>query len=78
MHDHDIEGQVSIAVLEGSDELLGDNDTTIPTEPGDIAISESQGFVSVQSEIINLKSTIAKAPLLHYLPRRASVFSDCP
>ena len=40
LHSHDIEGQVSIAVLEGNGEFLGDNDETFPAGPGDILISE--------------------------------------
>jgi len=40
IHSHDIEGQLSIAVLEGSGEFLGENETTIPARPGDILISE--------------------------------------
>jgi quercetin dioxygenase-like cupin family protein len=40
VHSHDIEGQVSIAVLEGKGKFLADNDATLPAEPGDILISE--------------------------------------
>jgi quercetin dioxygenase-like cupin family protein len=40
LHSHDIEGQVSIAVLEGNGEFLADNDETFPAGPGDILISE--------------------------------------
>lgn len=40
LHSHDIEGQVSIAVLEGNGEFLADNDETVPAGPGDILISE--------------------------------------
>ncbi len=40
VHSHDIEGQVSIAVLEGSGEFLGEDDATMPAGPGDICISE--------------------------------------
>jgi len=40
LHSHDIEGEVSIAVLEGNGEFLGDNDETFPAGPGDILISE--------------------------------------
>jgi quercetin dioxygenase-like cupin family protein len=31
---------LSIAVLEGSGEFLGENETTIPAGPGDVLISE--------------------------------------
>ena len=40
IHSHDIEGQLSIAVLEGSGEFLGEDETTIPAQPGDVLISE--------------------------------------
>jgi len=40
LHSHDIEGEVSIAVLEGNGEFLAANDETLPAEPGDILISE--------------------------------------
>ncbi len=39
MHSHDIEGQVSILVLEGEGEFLG-KDTSLPAKAGDILISE--------------------------------------
>ena len=40
IHSHDIEGQVSIAVLEGEGEFLGDKGTVLPAEPGNVLISE--------------------------------------
>ena len=40
MHSHHIEGEVSIAVLEGKGEFLADNNKTLPAGPGDILISE--------------------------------------
>jgi quercetin dioxygenase-like cupin family protein len=40
LHSHDIEGEVSIAVLEGKGEFLGDNGETLPAGPGDVLISE--------------------------------------
>ena len=40
VHSHDIEGQVSIAVLEGTGEFLVDKGAAIPAEPGDVLISE--------------------------------------
>ena len=40
LHSHDIEGEVSIAVLEGKGEFLADNAETLPAEPGDVLISE--------------------------------------
>ena len=40
VHSHDIDGQLSILVIEGEGEFLGDNDTTIPAKVGDMLISE--------------------------------------
>jgi quercetin dioxygenase-like cupin family protein len=40
VHSHDIEGQVSIAVLEGEGVFLGEGNTSIQAGPGDILISE--------------------------------------
>ena len=40
LHSHDIEGQVSIAVLEGKGVFLADNNETLPAKAGDILISE--------------------------------------
>ena len=40
VHSHDIEGQVSIAVLEGQGSFLGKDDSSIPAKPGDVLISD--------------------------------------
>ena len=40
IHSHDIEGQLSIAVLEGEGEFLGKDGTTMPANPGDVLISD--------------------------------------
>ncbi len=40
IHSHEIEGQVSIAVLEGEGEFLGKEGAIIPAHPGDILISD--------------------------------------
>ncbi len=40
IHSHDIEGEVSIAVLEGEGEFLGKEGAAIPANPGDILISD--------------------------------------
>jgi quercetin dioxygenase-like cupin family protein len=40
VHSHEIEGQVSIAILEGSGEFLGKDESTLPAEPGDVLVSE--------------------------------------
>jgi quercetin dioxygenase-like cupin family protein len=40
IHSHDIDGQLSIAVLEGRGEFLGQDNKTIPAQPGDVLISD--------------------------------------
>lgn len=40
IHSHDIEGQVSIVVLEGTGEFLGENGSTILASPGDVLVSD--------------------------------------
>ena len=40
VHSHDLDGQLSIQVLEGSGYFLGENGGEIPAKQGDILISE--------------------------------------
>ncbi len=40
VHSHEIDGQLSILVVEGEGEFLGDNDATIPAKTGDILIAD--------------------------------------
>ena len=40
IHSHDIEGQVSIVVLEGEGEFLGKDDKALPAKTGEILVSE--------------------------------------
>ena len=40
IHSHEIEGQLSIVVLEGEGEFLGKEGATIPAGPGDTLISD--------------------------------------
>lgn len=40
IHSHDIDGQLSIAVLEGEGEFLAKEGATIPANPGDVLISD--------------------------------------
>ncbi len=39
IHHHDLEGQVSIAILDGEGEFLG-KDTALPAKKGDVLISD--------------------------------------
>ena len=40
VHAHDIEGQVSLTVLEGEGEFLGQDGATLPARKGDVLISD--------------------------------------
>ena len=40
IHSHDIDGQLSIVVLEGEGKFLGKNEATLPAAPGDVLISD--------------------------------------
>jgi quercetin dioxygenase-like cupin family protein len=40
IHSHDVEGQLSILVLEGNGEFLAQDGLTMPAQPGDILISD--------------------------------------
>jgi quercetin dioxygenase-like cupin family protein len=40
VHAHDIEGQVSLVVLEGEGEFLGKDGSSLPARKGDVLISE--------------------------------------
>jgi quercetin dioxygenase-like cupin family protein len=40
IHSHEIEGQVSIVVLAGEGEFLGDGGVVLPAKPGNVLISE--------------------------------------
>jgi quercetin dioxygenase-like cupin family protein len=40
IHSHDVDGQLSIVVLEGEGEFLGKDGLTLPANPGDVLISD--------------------------------------
>lgn len=40
VHSHDLDGELSIQVVEGEGFFLGDNDAEIPAAKGDILVSE--------------------------------------
>ena len=40
VHNHDIEGQLSLVIIEGEGEFLGKDDAAIPAKPGDVVISD--------------------------------------
>jgi quercetin dioxygenase-like cupin family protein len=40
LHAHDIEGQLSLLIIEGEGEFLGRNNSSWPAKPGDMVISD--------------------------------------
>jgi quercetin dioxygenase-like cupin family protein len=40
LHSHDLEGQLSITILEGEGEFLGADGATIPARGGDVLVSD--------------------------------------
>ena len=40
VHSHDIEGQLSLVILEGEGEFLAKDNATLPAKAGDVVISE--------------------------------------
>jgi quercetin dioxygenase-like cupin family protein len=40
VHSHDIEGQLSLVIIEGEGEFLGKDGATMPAKPGDVVISD--------------------------------------
>ncbi len=61
IHSHDIDGQLSIAVLEGTGEFLGKDNATIPANPGDVLISDINEPHGVRATT-NLRVLVTIAP----------------
>ena len=40
VHSHNIEGQLSLLIVEGTGEFLGQDGSSFPGQPGDVVISE--------------------------------------
>lgn len=61
VHSHDIEGQLSIVVLEGKGEFLGKDDTALPANPGDVLISDISEPHGVRS-LTDMRVLVTIAP----------------
>jgi quercetin dioxygenase-like cupin family protein len=61
VHSHDLEGQVSIHVIEGEGEFLGDNDVVIPAKTGDILVSDISEPHGVKAET-DMRIVVTIAP----------------
>jgi len=61
VHSHDLDGELSIQVVEGNGYFLGEGDTKIPAETGDILISEIREPHGVEAET-NMRIVVTIAP----------------
>ena len=61
VHSHDIEGQLSLVVLEGEGEFLGEGDATLPARPGDVVISDIAELHGLRAKT-NLRLLVTIAP----------------
>ena len=61
VHSHDLEGQVSILVIEGTGAFLGDNEATIPAKPGDLLVSDIREPHGVRADT-DLRIVVTIAP----------------
>jgi quercetin dioxygenase-like cupin family protein len=61
VHSHDLEGQLSILVIEGEGEFLGKDETAIPAKTGDILISDIREPHGVRATT-NMRIIVTIAP----------------
>jgi quercetin dioxygenase-like cupin family protein len=61
VHNHDLEGQLSLVILEGEGEFLGEGDVTIPAKAGDVVISEISEPHGLRAKT-NLRLLVTIAP----------------
>ena len=61
IHSHDIDGQLSIAVLEGSGEFLGKDNSTFSANPGDVLISDIREPHGIRAKT-NMRVLVTIAP----------------
>jgi quercetin dioxygenase-like cupin family protein len=61
IHSHEIEGQLSIAVLEGRGKFLGDGGKELDANPGDVLISDISEPHGIRA-VDNLRVLVTIAP----------------
>jgi len=61
VHSHDLDGELSIQVLEGEGFFLGEGESTIPAKPGDILISQIREPHGVRS-LTRMRILVTIAP----------------
>lgn len=61
VHSHDLDGQVSIHVIEGEGEFLADNNVSMPAKTGDILVSDIREPHGVKA-ITDMRVVVTIAP----------------
>ncbi len=61
VHSHDLNGDLSIQILEGNGFFLGEGDTELPAKKGDILVSQIREPHGVRAET-NLRILVTIAP----------------
>ena len=61
IHSHNVEGQLSIVVLEGEGEFLGEDGVTIPAQSGDVLVSDISEPHGVRAKT-NMRVIVTIAP----------------
>ena len=61
VHSHDLDGQLSILVIEGEGEFLADNNASMPAKTGDMLISEIREPHGVKATI-DMRIVVTIAP----------------
>jgi quercetin dioxygenase-like cupin family protein len=61
VHSHDLDGQVSILVIEGRGEFLGDNNLSMPAKEGDILVSDISEPHGIKAET-DMRVVVTIAP----------------
>jgi len=61
IHSHNVDGQLSISVLEGEGEFLGEDGVTMPAQSGDVLISDISEPHGVRAKT-NMRVIVTIAP----------------
>ena len=61
IHSHEIEGQLSITILEGTGEFLGKDNVALPANPGDVLISDISEPHGIRAKT-DLRALVTIAP----------------
>ncbi len=61
VHSHDLDGQLSILVIEGEGEFLADNEVSMPAKTGDMLISDIREPHGVKA-ITDMRIVVTIAP----------------